>query len=73
MNCLAPSSLQGAFATDQMTYPHDLTDVKGHAHVKGALEVAAADRHKLLLIGPPGNGKTMMARRLPSIFYSPTF
>jgi magnesium chelatase family protein len=51
----------------------DLADVRGQADAKRALEIAAAGGHNLLMVGPPGAGKTMIARRLPGILPPPSF
>ena len=65
---IEPYQLNGhAYRASQVTQPLDFVDVRGQEAVKRAITVAAAGHHNVLMVGPPGTGKTMLAARIPGI------
>src|SRR5205807_640145 len=67
MEMLAADDISGRVFVGELSLDGAIAEVRGQAQAKRALEVAAAGGHNILMVGPPGSGKTMLAKRLPSI------
>ncbi len=73
IECITPIKIDSDEMINHLNYDIDFNDVCGQENVKRALEIAAAGGHNLLMIGPPGAGKTMLAQRLSTILPNLTF
>jgi magnesium chelatase family protein len=70
---IAPSKPHIVTDQDEYLYSVDFREIKGQEYAKRAVEVAAAGGHNVLMIGPPGSGKTMISQRMPTILPKPVF
>lgn len=71
---ISPAAVDGLeYFSERLAYPMDFADVKGQESVKRGLEIAAAGGHNCIMSGPPGSGKTMLARSMPSILPDMSF
>ncbi len=70
---ITPTVSQAGLAENRLGYSADFSEVRGQEFAKRAVEVAAAGGHNVLMIGPPGSGKTMLSQRIPTILPAPVF
>jgi len=69
---VSPLSTSGSSVIQKNTFPCDFNEIKGQTRLRRAVEIAVSGGHNLLIIGPPGAGKSMIAKRIPTILPSPS-